>query len=41
MKEKLSIAFIIVIASLCLFGCGEEMPEEDMVMQSLFEISIS
>lgn len=41
MKEKLGIAFIIVIASLCLFGCGEEMPEEDMVVQPYISGNIS
>ena len=31
MKEKLGIAFIIIVATLCLFGCGNDLPEEEMV----------
>lgn len=40
MKEKLGIAFIIIIACLCLFGCKEKMPEEDMVHRTFYEKSI-
>lgn len=32
MKEKLGIIFIVVAAALCLFGCSEELPEEEMVL---------
>ena len=31
MKEKLGIVFIVVVAALCLFGCGNDWPEEEMV----------
>ncbi len=31
MKEKLGIIFIVIIAALCLFGCSEDLPEEEMV----------
>ncbi len=31
MKEKIGIFLIIVLATLCLFGCADELPEEDMV----------
>lgn len=32
MKEKLGIIFVVFIAILCLFGCGEELPAEEMVL---------
>ncbi|MBQ3037317.1 MAG: hypothetical protein IJD31_10360 [Lachnospiraceae bacterium] len=32
MKEKLGIVFIVVVAALCLFGCGNDLPEEEMVL---------
>lgn len=31
MKEKLGILVVIVIAALCLFGCSEKLPEEELV----------
>lgn len=33
MREKISILFIVILAALCLFGCSEELPQEDMVWQ--------
>lgn len=32
MKEKIGIALIVLAAVLCLFGCSEELPEEEMVL---------
>lgn len=32
MKEKLGILFIVIVAAFCLFGCSEELPEEEMVL---------
>lgn len=34
MKEKLGVVLIVIIATLCLFGCSEELPEEEMVSVS-------
>lgn len=31
MKEKIGIVFIVVVAALCLFGCAEALPENEMV----------
>lgn len=31
MKEKISIAFIVFIAALCLFGCKDELPQDEMI----------
>ncbi len=31
MKEKLGVLFIVLLAALCLFGCAEDLPEEEMV----------
>lgn len=31
MKEKIGIIFIVVVAALCLFGCKENLPKEEMI----------
>ena len=31
MKEKIGIFLIVILATLCLFGCSDKLPEEDMV----------
>ena len=31
MKEKISIVCIVIVAALCLFGCADELPEDEMV----------
>ncbi len=31
MKEKIGIIFIVVLAALCLFGCKEDLPKEEMI----------
>ena len=30
MKEKISIVFIVLVAVLCLFGCKDELPQDEM-----------
>lgn len=32
MKEKLGIIFIVIVAAFCLFGCSEDLPKEEMVL---------
>lgn len=31
MKEKIGILFIVAVAALCLFGCTDKLPENEMV----------
>ncbi len=38
MKEKLGVLLIVAVAALCLFGCGESLPETEMVQ--LYNISM-
>ena len=38
MKEKLGILLIVAVAALCLFGCGESLPETEMVQDCNVEI---
>ena len=40
MKERFGIFLIILLAALCLFGCSDELPEEDMVWQYGMELPV-
>ena len=35
MKEKFGMILIIAVALLCLFGCKEKMPEDEMVKEGV------
>lgn len=40
MKEKFGVLFIVLLAALCLFGCSEDLPEEEMISAYSIEEAI-